>query len=104
MEMMTQEKKGADLRPDSLATAVGELRTEVRVRFAEIDKRFEQVDKRFEQVDKRFEQVDARFSELNGSLMSLHRLLIRVSIGGAVAVSISLIGIVVQLVITLGNY
>jgi len=94
--MMTQDRPGATPQSISLETAVGELRAEVRVRFAEVDKRFEQ-------VDKRFERVDTRLSELNGSLMALHRLLIRVSIGGAIAVSISLIGMVVQVVLTLGH-
>ena len=38
----------------------------------------------------------------SGTTKALHRLLIRVSIGGAVAVSLSLLGIIAQLAVTLG--
>jgi tetrahydromethanopterin S-methyltransferase subunit G len=59
------------------------------------------VDDGFEAVDKRFERVEDRLSDTNGHLLALHRLLIRVSIGGAVAISLSLLGILAQLAVTL---
>jgi hypothetical protein len=59
------------------------------------------VDDGFEAVDKRFERAEDRLSDANGHLLALHRLLIRVSIGGAVAISLSLLGIIAQLALTL---
>jgi tetrahydromethanopterin S-methyltransferase subunit G len=73
--------------------------------FGAVDRRFREMDKKvddgFKAVDKRFERVEGRLSESNGHLLALHRLLIRVSIGGAVAISLSLLGIIAQLAITL---
>jgi hypothetical protein len=66
-----------------------------------IDGLEKKVDDGFEAVDRRFERVEGRLSESNGHLLALHRLLIRVSIGGAVAVSLSLLGIIAQLALTL---
>jgi hypothetical protein len=59
------------------------------------------VDDGFDAVDRRFEQVEGGLSESNGHLLALHRLSIRVSIGGAFAISLSLLGIIAQLALTL---
>lgn len=58
-------------------------------RVEELSKR---VDQGFAQVNARFGEMDRRFGELGGQIFALHRLLIRVSVGAAVAFGIALIG------------
>jgi archaellum component FlaC len=92
-----------------------DLNAKVDVGFASVDKRFDKVDKRFDKVDKRFDAVDARFEKvedkieggikelrgemdtrfeaMNGHFLALHRLLLRASIGAAVAFGVALIGL-----------
>jgi predicted nuclease with TOPRIM domain len=76
-------------------------------RFAKVDERFNAVDKQFEKVDERFEKVEGKiesgvnelrgemnagFARIGGDLMALHRLLLRASLGGFVAVCALLLG------------
>ena len=74
METMTQEKPTSPRSDDGLETSVGELRTEVRVRF-------EGVDKRFDGIDKRFEEIRADIRELRGDANKLKYVLLWMSIG-----------------------
>ena len=53
-------------RGEEHASAISEVRHDVRELRAEMIRRFEQVDKRFELIDKRFEQIDRRFEQTDG--------------------------------------
>jgi len=74
MEMMTQENPTDPRSDDGLERSVGELRTEVRVRFDEIDKRFDA-------VDNGFKEVRADIRELRGDANKLKYVLLCMSIG-----------------------
>jgi hypothetical protein len=52
-------------RGEEHASAISEVRHDVRELRAEMIRRFEQVDKRFELIDKRFEQTDGRFAHMD---------------------------------------
>ena len=47
---------------DAQLTAIGDLRTEMRLGFAKIDERFAKIDERFDKLDERFARQDARFA------------------------------------------
>ena len=65
--MQSLEERVAYLegRSEEHASAIAEVRHDVRGLRAEMIRRFEQVDRRFEQIDKRFEHVDGRFSHMD---------------------------------------
>lgn len=104
-QLLEQRLDGLEKKVDDGFKAVDKSFEAVDRRFGELNKKvddgFEAVDKRFDAVDRRFERVEGRLSESNGQLLALHRLLIRVSIGGGVAISLSLLGIIAQLALTL---
>jgi len=72
---MTQ---GNDGRLDELGNRVGYLSG--------------RVDEMSKRIDDLGERVDQGFAQVRGDISALHRLLIRVSVGGAVALGIALIG------------
>ncbi len=107
MAVELPRKNWPDDRIDELSKRVDAGFAKVDERFKEVDKRFKEVDKKvdagFAKVDERFKEVDKRFdkardemkSEVGGlrvELMALHRLLLRASIGGGVAVGVLLLG------------
>jgi len=65
--MPTLEERVAYLegRGEEHASAIAEVRLDVRELRAEMIRRFEQVDRRFEQIDRRFEHIDGRFSHMD---------------------------------------
>jgi hypothetical protein len=52
-------------RGEEHASAIAEVRHDVRELRAEMIARFEHVDRRFEQIDRRFEQIDGRFAHMD---------------------------------------
>jgi hypothetical protein len=100
MAVELPRKNWPDDRIDELSKRVGAGFAKVDERFKEVDKKvdagFAKVDERFKEVDKRFDKArDEMKSEVGGlrvELMALHRLLLRASIGGAVAVGVLLLG------------
>jgi tetrahydromethanopterin S-methyltransferase subunit G len=68
--------------------------------FAQVDEQFEKVDARFEKVEGKIEsavkelreEMNAGFGRIGGDLMALHRLLLRASIAGVVAVGALVLG------------
>ena len=74
VQTMMQEKPTDPRSDDGLETSVGELRTEVRVRFDEVDKRFEA-------VGNGFKEVRADIRELRGDANKLKYVLLWMSIG-----------------------
>jgi uncharacterized protein YdcH (DUF465 family) len=126
MDTMVPEKKWTDDRLDDLGTKVDagfartdkkmdagfarvdgdirELKGETNQRFDKVDERFEKVDGKIDsavkelrgEMNARFTQVDGRFAELSSALLALHRLLFRVSIGGAVGLGLLLIGTILS--------
>lgn len=70
---------------------IDELSNRVDAGFAKVDERFKEVDKRF---DKARDEMKSEVGGLRVELMALHRLLLRASIGGVVAVVVLLLGMV----------
>jgi hypothetical protein len=68
---------------------IDDLSKRVDAGFAKVDERFKEVDERF---DKARDEMKSEVGGLRVELMALHRLLLRASIGGAVAVGVLLLG------------
>ncbi len=68
---------------------IDELSKRVDAGFAKVDERFKEVGKRF---DKARDEMKSEVGGLRVELMALHRLLLRASIGGIVAVVVLLLG------------
>lgn len=73
MDVTTPEKKWTDHRLDDLSKKVDTNHRDLKA-----------------EMNTRFDKVDAQFAAINGTLFALHRLLIRVGIGGAVAFAVAL--------------
>ena len=76
MELIVPEKKWTDERLD-------DLNTKVDAGFAKVDSDIRELRG----------EMNTRFEAVNGHFLALHRLLIRASIGAAVAVGVALIGL-----------
>jgi tetrahydromethanopterin S-methyltransferase subunit G len=91
MEAVVAEKEeagmtqGNDGRLDELGNRVGYLS-------GRVDEMSKRIDDLGDRVDRGFAQVDQAFAQIRGDISALHRLLIRVSVGGAVGLGIALIG------------